>query len=74
MSEMFLVAVTHVATRDTTPTVFEHRRRHLFRRAMHPALQVAAGIIFDHPDRRHLRDGVPIRDHHAARSIRSLFP
>jgi hypothetical protein len=74
MSEVLLVAI-FAGTEGTTSTVFEHRRRHLLSAGDVPSPRVAAvssstsrtGANFLHDD------GVAILDHHAARSIQSLF-
>ena len=72
---MFLVAVTHGAIEDTTPSVFHHLRRHLLSASDVPSPANAAGILTDHPDRANfLRDGVPEPAHHPARPIAPLFP
>jgi len=70
MREMFLGAVTHGATKGTTPTVFEHRRRHLLSAGSIPSPMEAVRILRAEPASSHfLADGVAATAHHAARSI-----
>ena len=75
MRETFLGAVTHGATKGTTPTVFEHRRRHLLSAGAMPSPMEAACILSAEPASSHfLADGVGDADHHAARSIKPPRP
>ena len=75
MTDVFLGAVTHGATEDTTPRVLAHRRRHLVSAGDMPSPLGAARIVLGKPDRANfLADGVSGRRHHAARSVPPLFP
>jgi len=75
MSEMLLVAIFAGATEGTTPTVFEHRWRHLCfgGRRTQPYESRRPSSSSTGTGANFLRDGVPILVHHAARPIRSLF-
>ena len=70
MRETFLGAVTHGATKGTTPTVLLHCRRHLLSAGSMPSPMEAAHILCAEPASSHfLADGVGDAAHHAARSI-----
>jgi hypothetical protein len=73
MSEMLLVAI-FAGTEGTTSTVFEHRRRHLLSAGDVPSPRVApVSSSTSRSGANFLHDGVAILDHHAARSIQSVF-
>ncbi len=75
MRELFLGAVTHGATKGTTPRVLAHRRRHLLSAGTVPSPMEAARILCAEPASSHfLADGVGATDHHAARSIKPPRP